>query len=124
MKKLILVIVVFILIAIIFYSCDNQSTTGLRVKYFYNPGCPHCRNFMPAWQTFSSRIKGNADVQSINCAENPALCKGVTGVPHVVFSDDHNNVVYSGKRTPDDLQNFFDFFNQNSRRMKEGIKKR
>ena len=73
------------------------------VKYYYNPGCPHCRNFMGAWDRFSRDHSGTANITKVNCAEDPVGCANITAVPHVVFSTSKGDVVYSGDRSYDSL---------------------
>lgn len=92
------------------YSGDESSCSSpkVNVKYYYSPGCPHCRNFMAAWDEFASSAK--ASCQKINCAENSEACAGIRGVPHVVFSTDKNETVYSGERTSSGLNSFLERF--------------
>ena len=107
------VIVTAIIIAILLMYCVYRCCyrkSGVKVKYFYSPGCPHCRNFMAAWDQFASQASSKADVEKVNCATHPQLCAGIRGVPHVVFSVDNKEVVYPGERTPGALYNFLERF--------------
>lgn len=92
----------FIFIVSCLYCWCNSYK--VKVKYYYSPGCPHCRNFMGAWDKFAS--KGGAKFEKINCAENPDKCAGIRGVPHVVFESDKGQVVYPGDRTESALSEF------------------
>jgi hypothetical protein len=79
------------------------SDGGVTVTYYYNPGCPHCRNFMGTWKDFSSG--GGANFQEVNCAQNPSMCQNVRGVPFIVFSKDGVSIPYMGQRDMQSLQN-------------------
>lgn len=113
MKKVIVAILLVSVLAFFLLKCRSSGDEyDISVKYYYNPGCPHCRNFMPAWNSFANGKRG---VEKIDCSQNPQLCSGVKGVPHVVFSDKLTNVVYTGNRTPEDLTSFFNFFSEKSK---------
>ena len=98
---------VLLLIAYWLYRCNKSK---IKIKYYFSPGCPHCRNFMPAWDQFASKASGMAEVEKVNCAVDSSACAGIRGVPHVVFSSDKSEIVYPGERTPDALYNFLERF--------------
>lgn len=88
------------------FSNVVNNSSGLEVKYYYSPYCPHCVNFMSTWSDFESKAKNRASLVKINCVENPELCRGVTGVPHVVFKNGDKEVVYQGARNSESLEKF------------------
>lgn len=112
MKKYYIAIAVLVVIIGLIYcqSLSGETTTSgsknnIDVTYYFNPGCPHCRNFMPAWKDFSS--SGGANFKEINCATNPEQCQGVRGVPWVVFSKQGGTPVpFTGNRDKQSLQAF------------------
>lgn len=110
MKNYIVYIAIVLAILVLYCSYRCMSGHRVKVKYYYSPGCPHCRNFMPAWSQFASKASGKADIQEVNCATNPSMCAGIRGVPHVVFSTDKSEVVYPGDRTTDGLYSFLERF--------------
>jgi len=89
---------------------NGSRKKNMHVKYYYSPGCHHCRHFMPVWKEFLSGVEDKATCETINCAETPELCTDITGVPHVTFSSNEKKSVYRGNRTPVDLMNFFEKF--------------
>lgn len=105
-SRIVIIVLAFIFIAFcMYYWCDSYK---VKVKYYYSPGCPHCRNFMSEWTKFSS--KGGAKFTKVNCQESNE-CAGIRGVPHVTFESDKNGVVvYSGDRTSDSLSDFLTRF--------------
>jgi len=107
--KLAIIIGVGLLFVLAAYYCYNNhiqnqgngssggGSGGVTVTYYFNPGCPHCRNFTPIWKEFVAQ--GGAVFKEINCAENPSQCQGVRGVPWVVFSKNGSQgTPYSGPR--------------------------
>lgn len=114
MKKVYIAIAILLLVlGLMYLSCSKgmlsgdsfSSGSGTTVTYFYNPGCPHCRNFMPAWKDFTA--SGGANFVEINCSSDPAKCSDVRGVPWVVFSKSGSNPVpFTGSRDTKTLQEF------------------
>jgi hypothetical protein len=103
-----------IAVGIVFAICLYYMMAGyckqaeVKVTYYYSPTCPHCSNFMKEWGMFSDQMisSGECETYSVNCSEDAALCAAVTGVPHVVFSDDVGEVVYPGERTAAGMTTF------------------
>lgn len=128
MKKYILIAIIVVVLLLIYcnYSQSNKNSPPIQtnnlqpsqpqpqydgplVTYYYNPGCPHCRNFMGAWKDFSSG--GGAKFQEINCSLNPEKCTKVKGVPYIVFSKSGNHFAYNGNRDTNSLREFLKEFN-------------
>jgi hypothetical protein len=126
MKIYILIVIIVVVLLLIY--CNSQSNKSLPtiqtinlqpqlqpqydgplVTYYYNPGCPHCRNFMGAWKDFSSG--GGAKFQEVNCSLNPEKCTKVKGVPYIVFSKSGNHFAYNGNRDTNSLREFLKEFN-------------
>ena len=109
-NHIIIGVIVFLILSLLLYSCCCGNTSNVAVKYYYSPGCPHCRNFMGAWNKFSSG--GGAKFTKINCNETPELCSGISGVPHVTFESPTSSgvVVYPGERTAQGLTEFLNKF--------------
>ena len=100
-----------IFIIMVFYMQRNKRKRNLKITYYYSHGCHHCRHFMPVWNDFidSDTTKG-ATCEKVDCSENPERCSDITGVPHIVFSDDKHSSVYRGKRDPENLSMFLEDF--------------
>lgn len=125
MKKYILIAIIVVVLLLIYcnYSQSKKSLPiqpnnpqplqaqydGPLVTYYYNPGCPHCRNFMGSWKEFSSG--GGAKFQEVNCSLNPEKCTKVKGVPYIVFSKSGNHFAYNGNRDTNSLREFLKEFN-------------
>lgn len=129
MKKYILIAIIVVVSLLIYcnYSQSNKKSLpaqvnnlqpqsqpqpqydGPLVTYYYNPGCPHCKNFMGAWKDFSSG--GGAKFQEVNCSLNPEKCTKVKGVPYIVFSKSGNHFAYNGNRDANSLREFLSEFN-------------
>ena len=108
MKKKVTIVVAVVVVLLLIYFLRRCYKHSVRVRYFFNPGCPHCRNFMAEWNQFEAQASGRADIQKINCATDPSACAGIRGVPHVVFSTDVGDTVYPGDRTAAALSNYLD----------------
>ena len=117
MENYYIAIAILIVIIVLMYSmCLSSSKTfeksksNVDVTYYFNPGCPHCRNFTPVWKDFSSG--GGANFTEINCATNPGMCGNVRGVPWVVFSKKGlSPVPYTGNRDKSSLKEFLNAMN-------------
>ena len=116
MKKYYIVVAVLIVIlGFMYFQCTSGATSGssnerVGVTYYFNPGCPHCKNFMPVWKDFVS--SGGANFTEINCSTNPERCQGVKGVPWVVFSKDGgSSIPFTGSRDKASLQGFLNTMN-------------
>lgn len=83
-------------------SIDDSVT----VTYYYSPGCGHCTHFMPEWEKFNAKHNSPL-MKKVNCMEQPDLCENIRGVPHVIFSKNGKDTVYSGARTADALDGFY-----------------
>lgn len=114
-KYYIAVTVLVVILGLMYFRCSSGgsmggSNSGVDVTYYFNPGCPHCKNFMPAWKDFVS--SGGANFTEINCATNPERCQGVKGVPWVVFSKPGGTPVqFTGNRDKQSLQGFLNTMN-------------
>lgn len=97
-----------VVLSYMFFRCSSQreaSKNDVEVTYYFNPGCPHCRNFMPVWKDFVSG--GGANFVEINCSSNPERCAGVRGVPWVVFSKSGGTPAqFTGPRDKKSLDGF------------------
>ena len=114
MKKSYVVIALLVVVVIGFLVFNSQNdkkpSRDIDVNYYYNPGCPHCRHFMPVWKDFVS--SGGANFIETNCSENPEKCKAVRGVPWVVFSKNGGNKIpFTGSRDKASLQSFLNAIN-------------
>lgn len=119
MKKYYIMIVVLLAIfGLIYFKClskyseensCSRSGNNVDVTYYFNPGCPHCRNFTPVWKDFVS--EGGANFREINCAANPDKCMNVRGVPWVVFSRNGEHIPFTGNRNKQSLQAFLNTIN-------------
>ncbi len=88
----------------------NISTDdNITITYYYSPNCGACVNFTPEWDKFYSRHNSQY-MKKIDCSNNPEMCTGVTNVPHVIFSKNGQDSVYSGARTADALYGFYTGF--------------
>lgn len=105
--------VLVVVLGLLYYRCapsSGGSSSDVQVTYYYNPGCPHCRNFMPAWKDFVS--SGGANFTEINCSSNPERCKDVRGVPWVMFTKPGGaGVPFTGNRDKQTLQSFLNTMN-------------
>jgi len=119
-KYYIAVAVLVVVLGLMYLQCSTSksvSSSGggnggnsVDVTYYYNPGCPHCKNFMPVWKDFTS--SGGANFTEINCSANPEKCQGVRGVPWVVFSKAGGAPVpFTGSRDKQSLQGFLNTMN-------------
>ena len=113
-KYYIAVIVLVVILGLMYFQCSNNSggndQSNVDVTYYFNPGCPHCKNFMPAWKNFVS--SGGANFTEINCSSNPERCQGVRGVPWVVFNKKGGSPVpFTGNRDTASLQSFLNTMN-------------
>ena len=116
----ILILVTILLSCIVLVMCgcrkdstpSHQSSSGkksVHVKYFYSPYCPHCRNFMGAWDDFT-KSQNDFSFEKIDCSTRPDECRGIRGVPHVLFVKDGKEEVYSGDRSVQSLREFLKLY--------------
>lgn len=124
MKKYYVVIAVLIgILGLMYFQCSSSSSSsnvssdpstsksGVNVTYYFNPGCPHCRNFIPTWKEFV--VDGGANFTEINCSTNPEKCRGVRGVPWIVFSKGEGSpaIPFTGNRDKQSLRAFLNTMN-------------
>lgn len=117
------VVIVILLLLVSVKGYDNRSRATSKqqqVLYFYRPGCPHCDNFSPTWDSFVEKAKADSSLNSkfefrkINCMDPQlgSLCIkerefGMRGVPHVVLIDGNGKrKVFNDSRTVDKLLSF------------------
>ena len=82
---------------VLWFLYSNTSTAGKGdLVYFYSPNCPHCKDFMPVWDSLSvpvSKKKINCDTQK---------CPGIEALPTIMM----NGEEYTGKRTKEGVEAF------------------
>ena len=90
---------------------DKQDLPFI-LYYFYNPNCPHCKRFTPAWNELSDGLQGNDKVapravDSTNPEnENLVFYYNITRFPTIILITPNKNIEYVGNRSVDDLQKF------------------
>lgn len=85
---------------------EKKNANDILATYYFSPMCGHCTRFAPEWDKFSSKYN-SYNIKKINCMEHPDLCANIVGVPHVVFSKNGTNHIYSGQRTANALESFY-----------------
>lgn len=93
---------------------DVDSNKPFTLYYFYNPNCPHCQTFNPAWKTVVNQLKNIKDlsIREINSLdknpenENLSFYYNITGYPTIILVTPDKNMEYTGARKADDLYKY------------------
>ena len=109
-----LCVVVIVFVAYLLYKNMEGFQNGAVIILYYNPGCPHCVNFMPTWNKFEASNPPGVEVNKVNVSEDRAAgqAANIQGVPTVKLEKANGEILeYNGPRTVDGLT---EFCNQNA----------
>lgn len=95
-KKQIMIIGI-VVIALAWWFMSSKSGKGDLV-YFFSPNCPHCRDFMPVWE--SVNVPSGVGKKKIDCSTQ--ACLGIEALPTIMMNGDE----FSGERTKENIEAF------------------
>ena len=112
---ILIIIIVRYLLHLIIYS--NYLSSYLEnfgnpkeLVYFHMNGCGHCKKFMPVWDEFSGKYKGDLKLKKLEREEagDDMLSKyQVQGFPTILLLDGQGNKKeFQGDRTVSGLESF------------------
>lgn len=93
-KNQILIIAV-VIVAIVCFYMKGKSDKGDLV-YFFSPKCPHCRDFMPVWDSLSVPV----NKKKVDCSLQ--ACQGIEALPTLMM----NGEEFKGERTKENIETF------------------
>ena len=98
---------VVILLLIIYYLWNQ--TTDLKVYWFHNPKCEHCKEMKDEWKKIEDKLCGTGIKYKLIDITDPKYKKikdnfNFTTVPHIVkINANGTRDVFKGKRTYDEM---------------------
>ena len=96
-------------------SCANRVKRMTGVLLVFHPGCGHCVQMRPAWESMKQRLPQGSRIVEVDgsaLSESAKLrelapFKGLKGFPYIVRVKDGNPVEeYGGPRTPEAMGHF------------------
>ena len=122
------IFLLFVLISLIStkgpYKIDNdvyiltQKNFGFALhefKYllvlFYDPECPHCKDFMPIYEKTATLLKGeNFVFTKIDCVKNQKIEEtyNIEAFPTLMLLIGEQRIIYEGKRNSEDIKKWLE----------------
>ena len=78
---------------------------------FYDPGCPHCKNFMPTYHEIASKLKEeNFVFAKIDCLKNEKIetIYEIEAFPTLMLIKGEERITFSGKRNFEEIKQWLE----------------
>ena len=78
---------------------------------FYDPGCPHCKNFMPTYHDIASKLKEeNLVFAKIDCLKNEKIetIYEIEAFPTLMLIKGEERITFSGKRNLEEIKQWLE----------------
>ena len=125
MSKIFLLLILFSLIVskgpykkdkdVLILTDKNFGSAILEFKYlvvlFYDPGCPHCQNFLPEYSQIASELKkDNFIFAKIDCTKNPKIetTYEIGAYPTLMLLIGEQRIIFEGKRTLEEIKTWIE----------------
>ena len=93
----------------------NFGSAILEFKYlvvlFYDPGCPHCKNFLPEFSEIATKLKkDNFIFGKIDCIKNPKIeaTYEIGAYPTLMLLNGEQKIIFEGKRTFEEIKSWLE----------------
>ena len=93
----------------------NFGSAILEFKYlvvlFYDPGCPHCKNFLPEFSQIATELKkDNFIFAKIDCIKNPKIeaTYEIGAYPTLMLLMGEDKIIFEGKRTLEEIKSWLE----------------
>ena len=125
MSKIFLLLILFSLIVskgpykkdkdVLILTDKNFGSAILEFKYlvvlFYDPGCPHCQNFLPEYSQIATELKkDNFIFAKIDCTKNPKIetTYEIGAYPTLMLLIGEQRIIFEGKRTLEEIKTWIE----------------